>query len=206
MNFILTAKSPIKVNVVKDAINNHFRGSILALTVDTGSAVIPPQPINESILTCACKRILFAEDKFKDQFPENYVIVSIESGIELSDINKHVDVCCVVLTTLDGFQTSNVSYPISVPKEYYDEAVSKTSKDYPLKHLGLEITIGEIICQHYPDIDPKDWMSDSKFNGHDGARNNQIMFALNECFMDYKMHLLKKDILHFNNLCDARDK
>ncbi len=151
----------------------------------------PPQPVNDGILTSSCKRILAIDPPSGD-----HIIVSIENGL-IVDGSSVSDVCLVVISCNNDFQTSHQSFKIDVPIKYYNQAVAMTSYNYELGHLGLEVTVGEMINKEFPDIDPKNWMASEQFgNIH---RINQILDPLFKCLYDYKKYILKKHILQFDN-------
>ncbi len=179
VEFILTSKSLIKVTIVTHILKKYL-GVDKIVTIDTGLALIPPQPVGNAIVTCAEKRIEFI--KKQNNVGNNSVIISIENGIYRDKNNKTIDCCCVVLKT-NKFQIVKKSDPIEFPKKYYENASQMTPNNYQLKNLGFSITVGELIHRTYPHIKSNNWMSDALFGGID--RTNQIKKPLVDCILEY---------------------
>jgi len=197
LKVILTSESPLKTTVVRDALKSSLCDDYEITFVNTDNVKKPPQPVNDGTLTSSLKRIIHVQKYLNPG--DKYIIISIENGIYTdSQTSSGIsDICLVVLVSHDGFSVSHKSYEIDLPVKYYNEAVIATSQDYDLKHLGLSVTAGEMIHREFNDVDPKNWMKDPKFGSHD--RYHQIMDPLTKCISDYKRHLLKSNILYFDN-------
>jgi adenine phosphoribosyltransferase len=194
MNVYLTSISPLKTAVLAEALKTLFGSDYVLHTVNTNNIAKPPQPINYGIQVCANKRIEALE--FGTPIHPNGIIISIENGL-LIENNNISDVCIVVIKSQNNFQTLHQSHKINVPMKYYQMAVNQTPNDYPLKHLGLAITIGELIHNEFSYIDPSNWMANYKFGSND--RRAQIMEPLKQCIIDYMKHIIKSNILYFND-------
>lgn len=206
MRFILTSNSPVKKEITFNILKEIFNNELIDLeAIDTHHAQTATQPLNEGILICACKRILYVEENYHS---EDAIIISIENGINVNNIKvkdnqKAEDICLVVVhDNKTNYQYSEQSFPIDIPFNFYQKAIKESNVGYELRHLGLDVTVGSIIHSAYPDIPANNWMAHSMFGGID--RKTQIADPLRKCLLDYKYNIynnnnLQKKLLYFNN-------
>lgn len=195
LNIVLTSESSIKRKVLEDALKKSLCEEFKITCINTDIVKKPPQPLNDGTLTCSLKRILHVQKHLNPT--DKNIIISIENGVYVNEDSSTSDICLVVLVGSNNFSISHKSQPIKFPVKYYNEAIISTPQDYELKHLGIPITIGEMIQKEFNDVDPKNWMSDNRFGSYD--RYFQIMEPLMRCISDYKKNVLKSNILYFDN-------
>jgi len=176
LTVLLTSESALKQRVLKAFLNNNYE----LITCATTAAEIPPQPVNSG-QACAKARAEYAKEQIKEKYD---LIVSIENEIRVTD-GKVVDVCQVYFEDNNGM-FRGTSSEIPVPEKYYQQALSQTPADYPLRELGLSVTIGEMITKECPDIDSKNWM---------GNRDDQITEALKMAHHDWSLAKLKRALI-----------
>ncbi len=203
MNVVLTSTSKLKSGAINDVFVSQFSNQRLFFNsasikrYSTEEAEIPPEPVNSG-QKCSELRIDFIKDNNKLKAYD--VIISIENGLVVNNSEDHssvTDVCYVTLETDTGYRIRGQSKPCFLPAKFYYEAKNRTPDDYKLLDMGLIITVGEIIHEEYPDINPKNWMVDSRFGNKD--RRIQINEALLHVVFEYKTWLLNKKILRFDN-------
>jgi non-canonical (house-cleaning) NTP pyrophosphatase len=149
----LTSTNPVKINAVESVFNE-----LAVAGLPTKDAPIPPQPINSGQL-CATLRAKYIK---KDILQPYEFIISIENEIAVSH-GKVSDICQVLIEDRWGRVAAGNSFPIDVDAQYYQQAVNRTPSNYPLRELGLSITIGQMISEKYPTIDHQNWMASPLF-------------------------------------------
>lgn len=178
---LLTTSSDLKITTTKDVFQEMFpnrRFSFLSFPV--ASSALPAQPyLSTSACTSLRIELLTASQKLKP----NQIVVAIENGIEGIPYGCLQDVCfCQVLITgpAEARWRSIHGHSVGIPieRKYF---LAARAKNQPGDHdeLGFSVTVGEMIAEDYPDIDPKNWMADPRLANTD--RRIQIAAALRNC-------------------------
>lgn len=187
---LITSKSELKVSSVKKFFDDKGI-QYEVTTVNCDGCQLPPQPFIDSDYDgfyFPRERMNYAS---KTHNLNNYdYIVAIENGIRcVKDVfsrDLYLDVCYVLILH-QGILSKGWEGKYPVPKEYLQKLFSNKLINYNEHMQGYPITIGELIHQDNPLINPKNW-----FN----TRPEQINSSLNACFQDLTNNQqIKKELL-----------
>lgn len=187
---LLTSQSELKISALKKILDEkkiHYE----LTTVNCDKCQLPPQPFIDSDhdgYYFPKERMNFASQTHN--LNDYDYVVGIESGIQcVQDVfskDLYLDVCYVLILHQEILNKGwEGTYP--VPKEYLQKLFTNKLINYNEHMQGYPITIGELIHQDKPNVNPKNW-----FN----TRSEQIHSSLKACFQDLvKNHFLKKELL-----------
>lgn len=182
---ILSSVSPIKVETVRSFLKEHLTDRSLELiTISTKDAPIPEQPVNSG-LECARLRNEYLKTKIGDQKYD--LLISIENdvvfGKRFDECDLIQDHCHVIIENNRGGKYTADAYAGGAPIKYFVDAKEATPADYPYLDKGLAVTMGSRVALEYPDIDPQDWMLDTRINPYASrSRTDSIREALFDVF------------------------
>ena len=93
--------------------------------------------------------------------------------------------CLVLQDPVHRIDLQTFSQPSPIPAEYILKAQDRTPADYPLRWLGLAVTIGQVIEESLPHIGHTDWQ-----NGIVGvSRRESLLLAAKSLAYMYKQRL-----------------
>ncbi len=181
VHILLASTSEIKLAGVQLAFNQYYA---TINTADTVSVPNPEQPVNSGAICCKNRLEYVMDNTGAYDF-----VIAVENGIVVTDDDKMLDICYVIVQTKDGRQFCANDVGIKFASNWYLDALNQTPPDYPLLHLGLSVTIGSMINRAYPHISKNNWMKE--FGGKD--RIVTIADQIAKCLMYDKLdqHLLK---------------
>lgn len=172
MNVIVTSKSALKLQVVKDCLEQVFPGKTWVVNGYSCVCDNPTQPINSGP-ACAMKRLITLLHDGEINLNGYDLVISIENAVNV-DNSTCEDICSVVAhNTRNGKTLTRNSFGILVPRKYYDQAKAKSASGHP---DGLDVTLGQCIAEEFPDIPADNWMSSPRFGSYN--RKDQIANAL----------------------------
>lgn len=193
MSVVVTSKSDIKLNAVRDFFseNRLITSPSDVVGVNCDGANLPPQPIiNTSSefpngYTFAKERINYL--KRHNNTAPTQTIVSIENCI---DESRLCDVCYVVVVFNGMLLTGNYSIKLPQLHDYVDYERSQRLIVKSKRIKGYNVTYGEHLHTIDYSIDPKNWMEKLT----DVSRHTQIIKALQSAFstLEYQRSLKDK--------------
>ena len=186
---LLTSESELKINAVKKFFDE--KGIQYELTtVNCDGCKLPPQPFIDTDhdgFYYPKERMNYAAKSYN---LNNYdYVVAIESGIRcFKDVfskDLFLDVSYVLILH-QGILSKGWEGTYPIPKEYLQKLFNQKLINYNDHMQGYPITIGELIHQDKPSINPKNW-----FN----TRPEQINSSLTACFQDLIKNIQSKNEL-----------
>lgn len=185
MKILLTSISKIKLQALTEFAKEFTNLTIS--TYDCSGCNLPNQPFgtDKGTFHCAKERINYVT---KNIDPNEFdYIVSIENGIVYTNKIlfdngvmrcKTMDVCCVLILHR-GLLSASTSFGIPLDEKYISKLIQENTLIRYNKYIeGYNITLGNLIKQDIPDIDPTNWMK--TLNNID--RFDQIIDGLHNCF------------------------
>lgn len=180
LSILLASKSSIKLEAVEEFFPREQYKIDL---IECDGLNLPPQPM-DSAPKCAKARLNYAK---KSTFPLNYdYYIAIENGLKTK--TSRTSEKCYVLVEHKGLLThSSGEIHLDVPLEYLSKIMDFKHKDG--KYNGYSKTIGDVMHEENPEIDPKNWIK-SYYNV---CRKDQIKSSLRDVLsrLDNKIKITK---------------
>lgn len=179
----VTSTKESKVGAIREAFQQTF-GKAIVMGRES-QATTAAQPVG---FTAGLKG---AEERIQNlrqsgNVEENQPIVSVEGFIIEMLPDRWYEMSCLVLQDpIHRIDLQTFSQPSPIPAEYILKAQDRTPADYPLRWLGLAVTIGQVIEEALPHIGHADWQ-----NGIVGvSRRESLLLAAKSLAYMYKQRL-----------------
>lgn len=179
----VTSTKENKVGAIREAFQQMFGKAIVM--GEESQATTAAQPVG---FTAGLKG---AEERIQNlrqsgTIDENQAIVSVEGFIIEMLPDRWYEMSCLVLQDpMHRIDLQTFSQPSPIPAEYILKAQDRTPADYPLRWLGLAVTIGQVIEETLPHIGHADWQ-----NGIVGvSRRESLLLAAKSLAYMYKQRL-----------------
>lgn len=180
---VVTSTSENKAGAIREAFQQTF-GKAIVMGKES-QATTAAQPVG---FTAGLKG---AEERIQNlrqsgAVDENQAIVSVEGFIIEMLPDRWYEMSCLVLQDpVHRIDLQTFSQPSPIPAEYILKAQDRTPADYPLRWLGLAVTIGQVIEETLPHIGHADWQ-----NGITGvSRRESLLLAAKSLAYMYKQRL-----------------
>lgn len=153
----VTSTKESKVGAIREAFQQTF-GKAVVMGKES-QATTAAQPVG---FTAGLKG---AEERIQNlrrsgAVDENQAIVSVEGFIIEMLPDRWYEMSCLVLQDpVHRIDLQSFSQPSPIPAEYILKAQDRTPADYPLRWLGLAVTIGQVIEEALPHIGHSDWQN-----------------------------------------------
>lgn len=153
----VTSTKESKVGAIREAFQSTF-GKAIVIGKES-QATTAAQPVG---FTAGLKG---AEERIQNlrqsgTVDENQAIVSVEGFIIEMLPDRWYEMSCLVLQDPEHrIDLQTFSQPSPIPAEYILTAQDRTPADYPLRWLGLAVTIGQVIEEAMPHIGHADWQN-----------------------------------------------
>lgn len=148
-SLLLCSSSPIKLEAVKAIFPN------CNVTCMNAEINIPPQPF-DSGKECAHARLKYCKAKAYPMTYDYYVAIENELHKRYA-LDQFVDIAQVVIEHKSILVNSDGDIGVDVPKIYFDK-LHKHRNLCGYLFDGFDKTLGEIIQEENPSVDPKNWM------------------------------------------------